>query len=157
MICEICSSILQHQVGLIKDSPDHQRYSHHSTVSSLRESVSQGCYICQTFCNELFDSDQGFSMSVNLTHLVTHCVLTHGENLYRLLIVLAESTNLSNLAMSKGSGSIFLLQPSSGRWVFQEPEHGRPAILTLLINQMLSATLAGHRQIAQAQMNAGSS
>jgi len=115
MICEICSSILQHQVGLIKDSQDHQLYSHHSTASSLRKSVSQGCYICQTFCNELFDSNQGFLMSASLTHLVTHCELSHGEELYRLQIRLAESTNLSNLAKRKGNGSIFVLQPSSGK------------------------------------------
>jgi len=124
MLCEVCSSILQQQVRLITHEPDYLLFLHHATASGLRSSVSQGCYICCAFCNELFSSDQGFLMIENLTHLVTHCQLSQREtvlsvtvpNSYNLMIMLAESTNIPNLAMRKGNGTSFVLQPSLGRF-----------------------------------------
>jgi hypothetical protein len=124
MICELCHSILQHRAGLIKETPKFHFFAHHATPSSLRDSAAQGCYLCLTFCNEMFDSDQGLSMSSNLTNLVTHFQLSERKtglnvttsNAYNVMIMLAEDTNLSNLNMRKGTGSIFVLQPSSGRF-----------------------------------------
>lgn len=123
MLCNICSSILRHQVGLIAHKPKYLHFSHHATASSLRSSVSQGCYVCRAFCNELFSSNNGLVMSENLTHLVTQCVLSQREtvlfikvpNSYNLMIKLAENTNIPNLAIRKDTGTTFVLQPSLGR------------------------------------------
>ncbi|SRR6266498_1075920 len=122
MICDLCSSILQNRVGLLKEEPKYLLFSHHATASSLQSSLSQGCYICTAFCNELFDSDQGVSRSQNLTHLVTRCQLTPrgtvfgiaAPRTYNLMIMLAEDTNLPNVAMLKDRGTIFVVQPSAG-------------------------------------------
>lgn len=124
MLCRICSSILRDQVGLIRREPTYLLFSHHATASDLRSSVSQGCYICRAFCNEIFNSDQGFLMSEDLTQLVTHCQLSQREtvlsitvpNSYNLMIMLAEDTNIPNLATRKGTGTIFVLQPSLGQF-----------------------------------------
>lgn len=165
MLCKVCSSILQNQVGLIARRPEHLLFAHHATVFSLRSSVSQGCYVCRAFCNELFSSDQGFFLSENLTHLVTHCLLRKREitvlsitvpRSYTLSILLVESSNIPNLAVRKGNGTIFVMQPSSGQLLSYLNEICNLTDLLWLFQQIWMAIWVSRQHTARHQMSAGS-
>lgn len=165
MLCATCSSILEYQFRSIERKT---RFPHHASASSLRSSVSQGCYVCRAFANELFDSTQEADWNQDLTGLSTRCSLSKRaetvlsvtvRNAYTMMIGLAEDTELFGPAHRQGNFTIFVLQPSSGR-AFRgcfgrascgglTPRRGRI--------QMWKSASAGHRRRPRYQTSAGTS